>query len=90
MPVQNSDSNLHFSYVLVYGLLEKIFGYYPKMSKLKILYRNACLSKKEVLRKLPVQKKGRTCPGYVEGQDKRNLKNPKPTNYTVYGFHLEC
>ena len=40
----------------------------PKKSKLKILYRNFYLSKKEVFRKLPVQKKGRMGPGQVPGQ----------------------
>ena len=40
-----------------------------KKSKLKILlvYRNLCLSKKEVFRKLPVQKTGLMGPGKVPG-----------------------
>ena len=44
-------------------LNRKIFGNYPKKSKLKILYRNLCLSRKEVFWKLSVQKTGRTGPG---------------------------
>ena len=35
------------------------------MSKLKILYRNFCLSKMDVFRKQLVQKTGRTGPGYI-------------------------
>ena len=35
----------------------KIFGYYPQKSKLKILYRNFSLSRKEVSRKLPRSKR---------------------------------
>ena len=34
-------------------------------SKLKILHRNVCLSKKEVLMKLPIQKTDRSSPGLV-------------------------
>ena len=41
--------------------VRKIFGYYPP--KLKILLRKLCLSKKEVFRRVPVQKTGRTGPG---------------------------
>ena len=41
-------------------IVRKIFGYYPQNSKLKILYRNFCLSKREVIRKVPVQKTGKT------------------------------
>ena len=36
-------------------------------SKLKNLHRKVCLSKKEVFKKLPVQKTGRTVPGLVTG-----------------------
>ena len=43
--------------------VRKIFVNYPP--KLKSLHRIFCLSKQEVLRKLPVQKTGRTGPGYV-------------------------
>ena len=41
--------------------VRKRFGYYPKKSKLKILYRNVYLSKNEVFRKLLVQKTGSPC-----------------------------
>ena len=49
--------NLH--YVLKNGLLGKYLVITPKTkkSKLKILYRKCCLSKKEISSKLPVQRK---------------------------------
>ena len=55
--------SLHFSYILKNGLLGKYLVITPKKPKLKILHRNFCLSNKEVFRKLPVQKTGRTGPG---------------------------
>ena len=55
--------NSHFSYVLEDGLLGKYLVITPKKSKLKILHRRFCLSKKEVFRKLPLQKTGWTVPG---------------------------
>ena len=58
-------SNLHFSYVLKDGLVGKYLVITLKKSKLKIPYRNSCLSKKEVFRKLPVLKTGRTDPGQM-------------------------
>ena len=45
--------NLHFSRVLDDSLLVKYFVITPKKSKLKILFRNSCLSKKEVFRICP-------------------------------------
>ena len=54
--------NSNFSYVLEDGLFGKYVVITPKMSKLKILYWKFCLSKKEVFRKLPVQKTCRTGP----------------------------
>ena len=50
-----NKGNLHLSYVLEDGLLVKYLVITQKKSKLKILHRNICLSKKEVYRKLPVQ-----------------------------------
>ena len=41
----------------------KIFVNYPPKVKIEKLHRIFCLSKQEVLRKLPVQKTGRTGPG---------------------------
>ena len=41
----------------------KMFSYHPQKSKLKTFYRTFCLSKKEVFRKLTVQKTGRTVSG---------------------------
>ena len=55
--------NLHFSDVLENGLLEKYLVFTPKELKVKILHRNFCLYKKEVLRIMPVQETGRTGPG---------------------------
>ena len=56
--------NLHFSYVLEHGFLVKYLVIASQKSELKNLLRNVCLSKQEVFRKLPVQKTGRTGPGY--------------------------
>ena len=41
----------------------------PKRSKLKILYRNFCLSKKQIYRKLHVQMTGRMGSGLVPGRE---------------------
>ena len=57
------NGNLHFSYVLQDGISGKYLVITPRKAKLKMLYRNLCPSKKEVFRKLPVQKTGRTGPG---------------------------
>ena len=65
--------NLHFSYVLEDGLLRKYLVITPQKSKLKNHHRNFCLSKKEVFRKLPVQKTGRTGPGYVPGLSQQSV-----------------
>ena len=46
--------------------IDDLFGKYlftAKKSKLKILHRNFCLSKKEDFMKQPVQKTGRRVPG---------------------------
>ena len=53
----------NFSYVLKDGLLGKYLVITPQKSKLKNHHRKFCLSKQEVLRKLPVQKTGKTIPG---------------------------
>ena len=45
------------------GLLEKYLVIAPRKSKLEILHRNFCLSKKEVFSKQPVQKTGWKGPG---------------------------
>ena len=50
---------LHFSYDLEEGLLGKYLVITPKKSKLKNHHRKFCLSKQEVFRELPVQKRGR-------------------------------
>ena len=55
--------NLHISHVIEDGLLETYLVDTLKKSKLKILHRNFCVSKKQVFRKLPVQKTGRMGPG---------------------------
>ena len=48
--------NLHFSHVLEDDLFRKYLVINPKTSNLKTLHRNICLSKKKVIRKLPIQK----------------------------------
>ena len=55
--------NLHFSYILKDGLLGMYLVITPTKTKLKILYRNVCLSQTEVFRKLSVQKTDRMGPG---------------------------
>ena len=55
--------NLHFSYVLEDALLGKDLVITSEKSKLKIFRRMFFLSKKEVLRKLTLQKTGWTGPG---------------------------
>ena len=53
----------HLRYGLEDGLLEKYLVITSQKLKLKNLHRKLCLSKQEVLRKLPVQNTDRTGPG---------------------------
>ena len=63
---------LHFSHVLEDGLLGKYLVVTLHMSKLKILHRKFCLSKKKVFRKLSVQKTGGSGPGKVPASPDAN------------------
>ena len=66
--------NLHFKHV-IYAFLGKYVIITPKRLKLKILHIIFCLSKKEVFRKLPVQKADWTVlakskwPGIIKQKD---------------------
>ena len=71
IPVQNSnfkisalpDSAIHLLYKPLYQLHLKAVCVKMAIYTSAILYKNFCLSVKEVVRKLPVQKTGRTGSG---------------------------